>query len=100
MDSAGRTFRTGHQKSTPKSYQPAREYVKKMKPVQLEWRSESQLASIASNTTPWIKEGRQYSPGMIGLHEEVKDCYEWIKPTAAEARMRQKVIDEVQAFKT
>lgn len=103
--SVSRKWRSDYQKPTTKLLQSPKVSVKRFTPatpIKVEWRSESQLAALPSNwtsstsvATPWIKQGKTYHAGMIGLHEEVADCYDWIKPTAAEGRMREKVIREV-----
>lgn len=47
--------------------------------------------------TPWRPHGRIYRlPGVIGLHEEIKDFYEFMSPTAEEANMRSDVVDRIR----
>ncbi|XP_067296058.1 terminal nucleotidyltransferase 4B isoform X1 [Pseudorasbora parva] len=44
--------------------------------------------------TPW--KSRNYSDGIVGLHEEIKDFYDYISPRKEEERMRQEVVDRIQ----
>ncbi|XP_059368662.1 terminal nucleotidyltransferase 4B-like [Carassius carassius] len=44
--------------------------------------------------TPW--KSRNYSEGIVGLHEEIKDFYEYISPRPEEDHMRQEVVDRIQ----
>ncbi|XP_076855752.1 terminal nucleotidyltransferase 4B [Brachyhypopomus gauderio] len=44
--------------------------------------------------TPW-KSGN-YSEGIVGLHEEIKDFYEYMSPRPEEERMRLEVVDRIQ----
>ncbi|XP_027023437.1 terminal nucleotidyltransferase 4B isoform X2 [Tachysurus fulvidraco] len=44
--------------------------------------------------TPWKR--RNYSGGIVGLHEEIKDFYEYISPRPEEDRMRLEVVDRIQ----
>ena len=43
---------------------------------------------------PWIN--REYSPGMIGLHEEIEDFYDYMQLTDEERAMREYVITSVK----
>lgn len=46
------------------------------------------------NGTPWrIRE--HYSPGIIGLHQEIEDFYNYMKPTPEEHYMRQDVVKRI-----
>ncbi|XP_036439964.1 terminal nucleotidyltransferase 4B isoform X1 [Colossoma macropomum] len=44
--------------------------------------------------TPW--KTRNYSEGIVGLHEEIKDFYEYMSPRPEEERMRLEVVDRIQ----
>ncbi|XP_062845844.1 terminal nucleotidyltransferase 4B [Trichomycterus rosablanca] len=44
--------------------------------------------------TPWKR--RNYSEGVVGLHEEIKDFYEYMSPRPEEERMRLEVVDRIQ----
>ncbi|KAI4890795.1 hypothetical protein NFI96_010583 [Prochilodus magdalenae] len=44
--------------------------------------------------TPW--KSRNYSEGIVGLHEEIKDFYEYMSPRPEEERMRLEVVDRIQ----
>uniref|UniRef100_A0A8C1JAZ1 Terminal nucleotidyltransferase 4A n=1 Tax=Cyprinus carpio TaxID=7962 RepID=A0A8C1JAZ1_CYPCA len=44
--------------------------------------------------TPW--KSRNYSEGIVGLHEEIKDFYEYISPRPEEDHMRQEVVARIQ----
>lgn len=48
-----------------------------------------------SPMTPWIPHQKKYSPGMAGLHEEILDFNMYMRPTRAEHKMRQDVIDRI-----
>uniref|UniRef100_H2YFN4 Terminal nucleotidyltransferase 4A n=1 Tax=Ciona savignyi TaxID=51511 RepID=H2YFN4_CIOSA len=43
---------------------------------------------------PWVV--RNYCPGMVGLHEEIEDFYNFMRPTETERRMREHVIKSVE----
>lgn len=46
------------------------------------------------NGTPWrIRD--HYSPGIIGLHQEIEDFYNYMKPTPEEHYMRQDVVKRI-----
>lgn len=48
--------------------------------------------------TPWKPRGKRYRlPGVLGLHEEIKDFYEYMSPTKEEANMRSDVVDRIRA---
>ncbi|MED6283522.1 Terminal nucleotidyltransferase 4A [Characodon lateralis] len=44
--------------------------------------------------TPW--KVRNYSEGVVGLHEEIKDFYEYISPRPEEKKMRLEVVDRIK----
>ncbi|KAM6943623.1 terminal nucleotidyltransferase 4B [Xenentodon cancila] len=44
--------------------------------------------------TPW--KVRNYSEGIVGLHEEIKDFYEYISPWPEEEKMRLEVVDRIK----
>ncbi|XP_052417164.1 terminal nucleotidyltransferase 4B [Carassius gibelio] len=44
--------------------------------------------------TPW--KSRNYSEGVVGLHEEIKDFYEYISPRPEEEQMRLEVVARIQ----
>ncbi|XP_033933274.1 terminal nucleotidyltransferase 4B [Pseudochaenichthys georgianus] len=62
----------------------------------------SSLLNSGSNTggcdgysgTPW--KVRNYSEGIIGLHEEVSDFFEYISPRPEEEKMRLEVVDRIK----
>ncbi|XP_066481615.1 terminal nucleotidyltransferase 4A isoform X2 [Tiliqua scincoides] len=51
------------------------------------------LRSLALGT-PW--KSRQYSPGIQGLHEEIRDFYEFMSPCPEEAVMRREVVKRIE----
>ncbi|XP_052457637.1 terminal nucleotidyltransferase 4B-like isoform X2 [Carassius gibelio] len=44
--------------------------------------------------TPW--KSRNYTEGIVGLHEEIKDFYKYISPRPEEDHMRQEVVERIQ----
>ncbi|XP_036399493.1 terminal nucleotidyltransferase 4B [Megalops cyprinoides] len=44
--------------------------------------------------TPW--KARNYSDGILGLHEEIKDFYEYMSPRPEEERMRMEVVERIE----
>ncbi|KAJ3593621.1 hypothetical protein NHX12_005955 [Muraenolepis orangiensis] len=50
--------------------------------------------STAYAGTPW--KARNYSEGVVGLHEEIKDFYEYISPRPEEEKMRLEVVDRIK----
>uniref|UniRef100_A0A3Q2TIX9 Terminal nucleotidyltransferase 4A n=1 Tax=Fundulus heteroclitus TaxID=8078 RepID=A0A3Q2TIX9_FUNHE len=44
--------------------------------------------------TPWKE--RKYSPGVLGLHEEVMDFYNFMSPRPEEAAMREEVVKRIE----
>ncbi|XP_071753481.1 terminal nucleotidyltransferase 4B [Centroberyx gerrardi] len=48
----------------------------------------------AYNGTPW--KVRNYSEGIVGLHEEINDFYEYISPRPEEEKMRLEVVDRIK----
>ncbi len=49
---------------------------------------------IAATSTPWIT--RKYTCGTAGLHDEICDFYEYIKPRPSEIQMQNHVILQTQ----
>ncbi|XP_046910885.2 terminal nucleotidyltransferase 4A [Dermatophagoides farinae] len=47
------------------------------------------------NGTPWRTLRGHYSPGIIGLHQEIEDFYNYMKPTPEEQFMRQNVVKRI-----
>lgn len=45
---------------------------------------------------PWVDPLYPYSRGIIGLHEEIEDFYQWMVPSPEEHGMRQGVVDKIQ----
>jgi len=45
---------------------------------------------------PWVDPLYPYSRGIIGLHEEIEDFYQWMVPSVEEHGMRQGVVDKIQ----
>ncbi|CAG7719989.1 unnamed protein product [Allacma fusca] len=45
---------------------------------------------------PWLNKYKSYSPGMKGLHEEIEDFYEIMKPTPGENEQRYRALRQVQ----
>merc|ERR1719219_2863460 len=46
---------------------------------------------------PWHPPGlSRYSPGIVGLHEEIEDFYQWMIPTVQEHQARLGVVDRVR----
>ncbi|XP_041664922.1 terminal nucleotidyltransferase 4A isoform X2 [Cheilinus undulatus] len=50
--------------------------------------------NYASTWTPW--KTRKYSPGVLGLHEEVMDFYNFMSPRPEEAAMRKEVVNRIE----
>ncbi|XP_071355442.1 terminal nucleotidyltransferase 4A isoform X2 [Trachinotus anak] len=50
--------------------------------------------NYASTWTPW--KTRKYNPGVIGLHEEVMDFYNFMSPRPEEAAMRKEVVNRIE----
>ncbi|XP_069372040.1 terminal nucleotidyltransferase 4A isoform X2 [Paralichthys olivaceus] len=50
--------------------------------------------NYASNWTPW--KTRTYNPGVLGLHEEVMDFYNFMSPRPEEAAMRKEVVNRIE----
>ncbi|XP_049606498.1 terminal nucleotidyltransferase 4A [Syngnathus scovelli] len=48
----------------------------------------------ASSWTPW--KTRKYNPGVLGLHEEVMDFYNFMSPRPEEAAMRKEVVKRIE----
>ncbi|CAL8243311.1 unnamed protein product [Lota lota] len=51
-------------------------------------------ASTTYTGTPW--KAKNYSEGIVGLHEEIKDFYEYISPREEEEKMRLEVVDRIK----
>ncbi|OTF69502.1 PAP-associated domain-containing protein 5-like protein [Euroglyphus maynei] len=47
------------------------------------------------NGTPWRTIRGHYSPGIIGLHQEIEDFYNYMRPTPEEQFMRQNVVKRI-----
>jgi PAP-associated domain-containing protein 5 len=47
--------------------------------------------------TPWRHKDRIYSHGIIGLHEEILDFYDYMSPTIEEHYTRVKVVEKIKA---
>lgn len=45
--------------------------------------------------TPWKPRDKRYHPGVIGLHAEIQDFYEYMSPTSEEANMRTDVVARI-----
>ncbi|XP_051245700.1 terminal nucleotidyltransferase 4A isoform X2 [Dicentrarchus labrax] len=50
--------------------------------------------NYASTLTPW--KTRKYNPGVLGLHEEVMDFYNFMSPRPEEAAMRKEVVNRIE----
>ena len=48
--------------------------------------------------SPWIK--KDYTCDIVGLHDEMEDFYEYIKPRSSERKMRAEVIDRIRSVIT
>lgn len=46
--------------------------------------------------TPWKPKDKMYSPDVIGLHEEIKNFYDYMSPTLEEANMRNEVVGRIK----
>lgn len=49
------------------------------------------------NGTPWRRKDRVYSHGIIGLHEEIQDFYDYMSPTVEEHYMRIRVVENLKS---
>ncbi|XP_061738534.1 terminal nucleotidyltransferase 4A [Nerophis ophidion] len=58
------------------------------------WLSDCTNGNYASTWTPW--KTRNYSPGVLGLHEEVMDFYNFMSPRPEEAAMRKEVVKRIE----
>lgn len=47
---------------------------------------------------PWIPQGKKYSPGLLGLHEEIEDFYEYMSPTPEEHLTRSEVVERMRTI--
>ncbi|XP_056267844.1 terminal nucleotidyltransferase 4A isoform X2 [Pseudoliparis swirei] len=52
--------------------------------------------NYASTWTPW--KTRKYNPGVLGLHEEVMDLYNFMSPRPEEAAMRKEVVNRIETI--
>ena len=52
---------------------------------------------LLDRMTPWKPKDIIYSPDAIGLHEEIKDFYDYMSPTLEEAYMRTEVVDRIKS---
>ncbi|XP_060948819.1 terminal nucleotidyltransferase 4A [Limanda limanda] len=50
--------------------------------------------NYGSDWTPW--KTRTYNPGVLGLHEEVMDFYNFMSPRPEEAAMRKEVVNRIE----
>ncbi|XP_078031831.1 terminal nucleotidyltransferase 4A isoform X2 [Epinephelus lanceolatus] len=50
--------------------------------------------NYSSTWTPW--KARKYNPGVLGLHEEVMDFYNFMSPRPEEAAMRKEVVNRIE----
>ena len=48
--------------------------------------------------TPWRIGKEPYPPGIVGLHKEIEDYYEYIKPSPAEEAMRLAVVQRISGL--
>uniref|UniRef100_A0A8D3D2D6 Terminal nucleotidyltransferase 4B n=1 Tax=Scophthalmus maximus TaxID=52904 RepID=A0A8D3D2D6_SCOMX len=61
----------------------------------LPWNGGSDAGGCDGYTgTPW--KARNYSEGIVGLHEEISDFYEYISPRPEEEKMRLEVVDRIK----
>lgn len=47
---------------------------------------------------PWIPEGKKYSSGVLGLHEEIQDFYQYMSPTPEEHLTRSEVVERMRTI--
>nr|XP_054496740.1 terminal nucleotidyltransferase 4B isoform X3 [Agelaius phoeniceus] len=57
-------------------------------------RAQPGLAEPLYTGTPWKK--RNYSQGVVGLHEEIIDFYKYMSPRPEEERMRMEVVSRIE----
>ncbi|XP_067158670.1 terminal nucleotidyltransferase 4B isoform X2 [Apteryx mantelli] len=57
-------------------------------------RAQAGLAEPPYTGTPWKK--RNYSQGVVGLHEEIIDFYKYMSPRREEERMRMEVVNRIE----
>ncbi|XP_064375641.1 terminal nucleotidyltransferase 4B isoform X3 [Dromaius novaehollandiae] len=57
-------------------------------------RAQPGLAEPLYTGTPWKK--RNYSQGVVGLHEEIIDFYKYMSPRPEEERMRMEVVNRIE----
>lgn len=56
--------------------------------------NENPTICMKYNGTPW-RIRSFYSPGIVGLHEEIEDFYNYMKPTPEEHSMREDVVQRI-----
>ncbi|XP_054856625.1 terminal nucleotidyltransferase 4B [Eublepharis macularius] len=57
-------------------------------------RPQAGLGEPAYTGTPWKK--RNYSQGVVGLHEEIIDFFKYMSPRSEEGRMRMEVVNRIE----
>lgn len=57
--------------------------------------NDNQVICAKYNGTPWRELRKHYNSGVIGLHEEIEDFYNYMKPTQEEHLMRQDVVRRI-----
>ncbi|XP_037831817.1 terminal nucleotidyltransferase 4A isoform X2 [Kryptolebias marmoratus] len=62
------------------------------------WLSNCANGNCANTWTPW--KTRKYKPGVLGLHEEVVDFYNFMSPRPEEAAMRKEVVTRIKRIIT
>ena len=67
-------------------------------PREMDLAGTSGVRNGASVACPW--KTKEYSFDVIGLHEEINDFYEYIRPKPCEVRMRLEAIDSLKAIIT
>ena len=65
-------------------------------PREMDLAGTSDVGSGASVVCPW--KTKEYSFDVIGLHEEINDFYEYIRPKPCEVRMRLEVINSLKSI--
>jgi non-canonical poly(A) RNA polymerase PAPD5/7 len=55
-------------------------------------------SASVKDTTPWVR--RQYTDGVIGLHEEIMDFAEYMAPKGEEDAMRMEVVERIRSVVT
>lgn len=57
--------------------------------------NDNQMICAKYKGTPWRELRKHYNSGVIGLHEEIEDFYNYMKPTQEEQLMRQDVVRRI-----